>query len=100
MEPLFRPFVEDRAGELFAGSRRIVGDPHAAVPLADVRVDAAERVTVAIGPEGGFLPFEVELLGAAGFQGVTLGERTLRVDTATLAFLAQIALLRAQSLRR
>jgi RsmE family RNA methyltransferase len=100
VEPLFRPFVEDRVGELLAGTRRIVGHPLATTPLAEIRVGADERVAIAIGPEGGFLPFELDLLQAAGFEGVTLGDRTLRVDTAALAFLAQIGLLRAQSVRR
>jgi len=100
VEPLFRPFVEDRATDLFAGSRCLIGHPPAPAPLANVRVEPTERVALAIGPEGGFLPFEVGLFEAAGFAGVTLGARTLRTDTATLAFLAQVALLRAQAVHR
>jgi RsmE family RNA methyltransferase len=100
IEPLFRPFVEDRAADLFAGTRCLVGHPTAETPLAEIRVASDERVTLAIGPEGGFLPFEIELLRAAGFEGITLGQRTLRVDTASLALLAQVGLLRSQSLLR
>ncbi len=100
IEPLFRPFVEDRAASLFGGTRCLVGHPLAETPLAGVRLAATERVTLAIGPEGGFLPFEIDLLACAGFEAVTLGDRTLRVDTATLALLAQVSLLRAQSVRR
>jgi len=100
VEPLFRPFVEDRARTLFDGTRRLVGHPPAETPLAGVSLGATERVSIVIGPEGGLLPFELELLGAAGFQAVSLGDRTLRVDTAAISFLSQVALLRAQSVRR
>ena len=37
---------------------------------------------VAIGPEGGWVPFEVELLEAHGFRPFSLGPRILRVETA------------------
>jgi RsmE family RNA methyltransferase len=100
VEPLFRPFVEDRAAELFTGSRRLVGHPLAPHPFAEVRLAHAEKVALVIGPEGGLLPFEIELLGAAGFEGVSLGARTLRVDTAAVAMVAGVGLLRARALHR
>jgi RsmE family RNA methyltransferase len=43
---------------------------------------------MAIGPEGGWNAFELSLLAAHGFQLVSLGPRTLRVDTACTALLA------------
>ena len=42
-----------------------------------------------VGPEGGFVPFELELAQANGARPVHLGERTLSVDTALSATLAQ-----------
>ncbi len=47
----------------------------------------------AIGPEGGWLPREVEHFRAAGFELCGLGERILRVETAVPVALAQLALL-------
>jgi RsmE family RNA methyltransferase len=37
---------------------------------------------VAIGPEGGWVPFEIELLRANRFEAFTLGPRILRVEVA------------------
>jgi RsmE family RNA methyltransferase len=43
-----------------------------------------------IGPEGGFIPYEIEKLTALGFTPVHLGDRILRVDTAVPALLARL----------
>jgi len=94
VEPLFKPWVEDRARELVGDALALVAHPVAPAPLADVRVEPGRRVVIAVGPEGGFIPYEVEALGRAGFVPVSMGERTLRVETAVVALLAQIDLLR------
>ena len=43
-----------------------------------------------VGPEGGFVPFEVERLRAAGARLVALGTRPLRVETAVVALLGAL----------
>jgi len=45
-------------------------------------------VIVAIGPEGGFDPLEVDHFSQHGFQPVSLGTRILRTETASIAILA------------
>src|SRR5690606_22907434 len=75
----FRPFVEDELPSLIQGSRALVAHPYAELACPR-QVDGA--VTLAIGPEGGFIPYEVDLLSRCGFEAVHLGERILRVDTA------------------
>lgn len=45
----------------------------------------AIRVCLAVGPEGGFSPPELELLTTSGFELVSLGRRILRAETAALA---------------
>lgn len=94
VEPLFKPWAEDRAAAFVADALALVAHPTAAVPLATARIAAAQRVVLAVGPEGGFVPYEVEALESAGFRAVSMGERTVRVETAVVALLAQIDLLR------
>ncbi|MGB1700194.1 MAG: RsmE family RNA methyltransferase, partial [Nannocystaceae bacterium] len=50
------------------------------------------RALVVVGPEGGFIPYEVERLEEAGLQPVGLGSRPLRVETACVALAARLAL--------
>ena len=93
----FRPFVEDRAAARWAGATKLVAHPEANEELASVRLGPEERVALVVGPEGGLVDFELELLEAAGFRRVSLGPRVLRVETACVALLAQLDLLRRLS---
>ena len=47
-----------------------------------------ESVVLAIGPEGGFEPGEIETAERSGFEAVSLGARILRAESAVLAALA------------
>ncbi|MEL7937927.1 16S rRNA (uracil(1498)-N(3))-methyltransferase [Pseudomonas delhiensis] len=87
IEKRFKPFVEDRLPALAAGSLGLVGHPGPwpACPRA-----LEQAVTLAIGPEGGWIPYEVEKLREAGLAPVQLGERILRVETAVTALLARL----------
>ncbi|MHC5347706.1 16S rRNA (uracil(1498)-N(3))-methyltransferase [Metapseudomonas furukawaii] len=87
IEKRFKPFVEDRLPALAADTLGLVGHPgdFPACPRAVER-----PVTLAIGPEGGWIPYEVEKLQTAGLQPVQLGERILRVETAVTALLARL----------
>ncbi|HEY1302213.1 MAG TPA: RsmE family RNA methyltransferase [Vicinamibacterales bacterium] len=85
----FRILVEDHLDTLFAAGRRLVADPSGTTPLGSALAHTQdERVLIAIGPEGGWNSFELSLLGAHGFEVVSLGPRTLRVDTASIALLS------------
>jgi 16S rRNA (uracil1498-N3)-methyltransferase len=84
-----RPLVEDRLAGLFEDGLRLVADPSARTPLSAVALASGdERLLLAIGPEGGWNAFELDLLAAHGFQSVGMGPRTLRTDTACVALLA------------
>lgn len=83
----FRPFVEEELPEMLNDSSGIVAHPSGAVPCPR---EATGHVTLMMGPEGGFVPFEIEKIEAAGCQVVHLGERILRVETALPALLARL----------
>jgi RsmE family RNA methyltransferase len=75
----FRPFVEDELSGLLTDSQGFVAHPEA-VQECPRAVESA--VTLAIGPEGGFVPFEIERFVERGFLPVRLGDRVLRVEAA------------------
>ena len=87
IEKRFKPFVEDQLPSIAAGSLGLVGHPgdFPACPRA-----VEQSVTLAIGPEGGWIPYEVDKLREAGLTPVQLGERILRVETAVPALLARL----------
>ncbi len=66
-----------------------------AVPIAELAErTVASEVYLAVGPEGGFSERELDL--ASRWQIVSLGPRTLRVETAALALVAYFSLLDAR----
>jgi 16S rRNA (uracil1498-N3)-methyltransferase len=83
----FRPFVEERLTGLLDGRHGLLAHPGMA-QACPTGLD--EPIALFIGPEGGFIPFEVEQLLAAGCEGIHLGPRILRVETAVVALLARL----------
>jgi RsmE family RNA methyltransferase len=81
----FRPFVEDQLPQLIDNRVCCIAHPDAPVGLGAQR----NKAIVMLGPEGGFVPFEVELAQSIGAQPVHLGQRILSVDTAVTAALAR-----------
>jgi 16S rRNA (uracil1498-N3)-methyltransferase len=51
----------------------------------------ADRVLLAIGPEGGLTPEELDELAAGGIESVRAGPHTLRIETAAEAAVAIVA---------
>lgn len=94
IHPRFKPFVED-VWPILADdySRCLVAHPDAPGSLGEV-VEDSGRIALAIGPEGGWVPFEVENFVAQGFVGVNIGKRILKVDTAVIALHSRISAVR------
>lgn len=86
-KPLFKPFVEDELPAVIANSKALLAHPGAGEHCPH-QLD--RRLCLAIGPEGGFTDYEVEKLLAAGFQGIHLGERILRVENAVSTLIAKL----------
>lgn len=83
----FRPFVEDELSGIIGNSRALIAHP---AGDAECPRNVAQPTTLVIGPEGGFIPFEIELLRSVGCMPVTLGPRILRVDTAVPTLLGRL----------
>jgi 16S rRNA (uracil1498-N3)-methyltransferase len=84
---LFRPFVEDELPAIVAESLSLVAHPTA---TTECPRNVARPVTLAIGPEGGFIDQEIASLERIGFTQVALGPRILRVETAVAAVLGRL----------
>ena len=83
----FKPFVEDELPRIASASTALVAHPRTAT---DCPRDLDGPVTLAVGPEGGFIDYEVDKLRDCGFQAVSLGPRILRVETAIPVLVASL----------
>jgi RsmE family RNA methyltransferase len=84
----FKPYVEDKLPALLAERRALVAHPgdYPACP-----VGCETPTTLFIGPEGGFIPYEIDKLLAAGCEAVSLGPRILRVENAVTSLVARMS---------
>ncbi|WP_415890446.1 16S rRNA (uracil(1498)-N(3))-methyltransferase [Neptuniibacter sp. SY11_33] len=83
----FKPFVEDELPEIAKNTRSLIAHPYNAEQCS-----APESIptTLAIGPEGGFIEYEVNKLNQCGFKSIHIGERILRVENAVPVLLAKL----------
>ena len=87
LRPFFKPFTEDEAPELIKETLPLVAHPGSQAPCPR---DIRKPVTLAIGPEGGFIPYEIEKLISCGFQAVHLGERILNIEAAVPSLVSRL----------
>ncbi len=86
----FKPFVEDELSSLLSNGTHLIAHPQSSNSMSQF-IDQ-KPVTIAIGPEGGFLDQEVEMFEANGFIRCNMGTRILKVETAVTALLAKLFL--------
>lgn len=79
------PALEQLAG----ATPRFLLDPGAGESIATM-APPPEECVLAVGPEGGWSPRDLERLRAAGFGGLRLGPRILRTETAGIAAVAAL----------
>ncbi len=84
---LFKPFVEDELPALLQDTRAMVAHPGTTSPCP---VHINGPATLCVGPEGGFIPYEVDKLVEAGCEAVHLGSRILRVETAVPVLVSRL----------
>ncbi len=87
----FKPFVEDELDATFPERARLLAHPAGSAPL-ETLAPSDERACVAIGPEGGWTPYEADALRVRGFIPFSLGPRVLRVDAAVPYAVGQVEL--------
>lgn len=90
----FKPFIEDVFPLMSKQySIKVLGHPGGETRLDQVIDPGYKRVALAIGPEGGWIDYEVEKFCEQGFINCTVGRRILKVDTAVIAIHARISAL-------
>jgi RsmE family RNA methyltransferase len=84
---LFRPFVEAELPGLLDGGTGLVAHPGTGKQAPG---KIAAPITLAIGPEGGWIDAEFQSLCRAGLQPLDLGPRILRTETALAAIVGRL----------
>ena len=87
LRPFFKPFVEDELPLLIKDTITLVAHPGAQKPCPRA---VRSPVTLAIGPEGGFIQYEIDKLESCGFEAVHLGDRVLNIEAAVPAILSRL----------
>jgi RsmE family RNA methyltransferase len=85
----FKPFVEDELAALIGERTALLAHP-GDYPPCPGHADSPRLLV--IGPEGGFIPYEVEKLQQYGCSTISLGPRILRVENAVTSLLAKMSI--------
>ncbi len=96
----------DTKGDASTSLRFICAERSQVIPLAKALTDCIydrasesdgacgadiKSISLLVGPEGGFVDWELELAESRGWQPVSLGPRILRSETASIVAMAQVA---------
>jgi len=87
---LFKPFIEDELKLLIKNKRGIVAHPIANRSFFDKNENLDNVDYIAIGPEGGFIEYEIEKFKEIGFEVFKLNKRILRVENAVGVILSRL----------
>ena len=88
----FRPFIEDVFPDIADDySSLVIAHPDSEQTLPQCLSAGAGKVLYAVGPEGGWVDYEVEKFLTAGMQSFSIGARILKVDTAVVSIHGRIS---------
>ncbi|MDP1918003.1 MAG: 16S rRNA (uracil(1498)-N(3))-methyltransferase [Myxococcales bacterium] len=85
----FKPFIEDEL-DTWAPADALRFVPHPVAVEVARAMPTDRRLVIAIGPDGGWVPYEVDLLARHGFAPISLGDRVLRGEVAVPAVIAAL----------
>lgn len=94
--PLFKPMVEDHLDALSLPTLRFVAHPLANIGTDQLELPRTAPFALALGPDGGFLPYEIDQFTAHGFAAIHCGSHPLRTESALSVLCGQLDLLRAR----
>ena len=88
----FRWFVEKHLAGLSPEHIKLIGHPGAEQSIREVveQENKHRGITLAVGPEGGWTPEEINTFSKHGFHPVGMRDRALRTDTAIISLLALV----------
>jgi 16S rRNA (uracil1498-N3)-methyltransferase len=90
----FKPFVEDLLPDIMRDySHCLLAHPTSGRTLRAVLTGNPGRILLAVGPEGGWVDYEVMRFLEQGFSAFTMGERILKVDTAVISLHGRVSAL-------
>lgn len=82
----FRPFIEDLYPTVQKNYKNsIVADPTGTLKICEVVKEDPGKTVLAVGPEGGWVDFEMTKFNEQKFSVCNIGRRILKVDTAVVA---------------
>jgi RsmE family RNA methyltransferase len=73
-------------------AKKLIADPSGTQTIFQTLESSCPcRVLMAVGPEGGWTPYELELFEQNGYETVGMGKRILRTDTACIGLISLLA---------
>lgn len=94
----FKPFMLETIPAIRARyEHMVVAHPGSGTYISDIFDAGTGSTLVAIGPEGGWNEYEMDVMNKQGFLDFNIGTRILKVETAVAAIHAQVSLLQVMA---
>ena len=95
----FKLFFEDYLPDIISNDKnsfKLLPDVETTHTINSVYEKSDSNLLLAIGPEGGWVPFEIDMMESLGFRKFKLSDYTLRVEHALMASISQLELINSQ----